>query len=181
MSLLFWILIFLGLVFLFVLLKVVGRILKGLAAIVLIIIVFSGIIFFVVNSDYQSVKEQYPDSKNLFVFVNGEAITYAVNTTGFSLVNATDISNSQKGKLQQYLADGDLGAASQGYYKLIVISQNQYNKTYQELAPDFQQNSLKEVCLGLHDGYIVIWPESIFFKAVQFMPGFIIKLGLGIF
>jgi hypothetical protein len=168
-------------IFAFLLLKIVGKVVKVVFAVMFILLLIFAAFTFLSYRDYVSIKDQFHESSNLFVFQNNGTITYAAKSTGFSLVNAAVLPKATKIDLQRQLDSADYEAMQKGYYKLLLINESMYNQTYMGISKDFADNTLKPVSLAVHDGKAMIYPETPFFNMIKHVPRFVLSIGLSVF
>ena len=172
------ILIFFAVILGIIIIKIVGKIVKVVLTLLLgvLLIIAAGV--FLAGSDYRALKQEYPNSTNLFVFVNNGTITSALKTTGFSLANSSALGKAELGKLQGYYGGSDLESMRGSYYRLLIVDEAGYGQSHKQIVSLFKDNNLQMVELGVKDGNIEVYPDTLFFRVLKYLPRPAITLGL---
>ena len=171
-------LFFFSIILVVVIIKVFSKIVKVVLSVFLVILLVMAVCVFLAGSDYKVLKREYSNSSNLFVFVNNGSVTYVLRTTGFGLVNSSVVSKAERIHLQDWYRESDLESMRADYYRLLILDEVGYGESYKQIINLFKVNNLKTVELGVKDGNIEIYPKTMFFKVLKYVPRPFISLGL---
>ncbi len=158
--------------------KVISRITRVLLTILLVILLVIAAGVVMAGFDYRQLKSEYANSTNLFVFVNNGTLTSALKTTGFSLANSSSLGSSQLSELRDYYNGSDYDSMLGDYYRMLLIDEVGYGESHTQIANLFDENTLKTVELGVKDGYIEVYPNTMFFRIIQYIPRIAIQYGI---
>ena len=178
MTILDIILIFFAIILAVIIIKVVGKIVKVVLTIFLILLLIATASIFIAGADYRSIKQEYVNSTNLFVFVNNGTVTSASAATGFSLTNSTEVSKAERARLHGLYDELDFESMREDYYRLLIVDEIGYGESHRQIVNLFKENTLKTVELGVKDGNIEVYPNSMFFRVLKYIPRPFISLGL---
>jgi hypothetical protein len=171
-------LIFFAVIIGIIIIKVVGKIIKIVLTVFLVILLIIAAGVFLAGSDYRALKQDYANSTNLFVFVNNGTVTSALRATGFSLANSSTVSKAERVRLQDWYGKSDFESMRADYYRLLIVDEVGYDESHTQIVNLFKENNLKVVELGVKDGNIVVYPNTMFFRILKYVPRPAITLGL---
>ncbi len=159
-------------VFLAILLfKLIHKVVSFVVTLLLLACIFAGALAYV---DYRALEKG--DFQSLLIFTNDGKITYAAEIKGFDLNSTQELPKAERIRMEMLLNSSDYDSMlGENNQKLIIVSEEGYGEDYTEIAPSFKAETIRQMVLGLRQGKIIVYPESLFFRVIKKAPAFVVS------
>lgn len=118
--------------------------------------------------DYNNITDS--SGSELFVFMGEGKVHYAAEVEGFNLNTSQELSKAERIRLEGQLASSDLEPLLNTSTRIVLVNDSAYEESYAELVKQFKQDTPYNVALGVRNGTVEVYPNSLYFWFIRRVP-----------